>query len=78
MKRSSIYQGGESRGDGSGAEESGGEFGREYPMYIAGQKVTTTEKMKSTNPSRPSQVIGVSESIGGTSQPCRGSGTQVF
>jgi len=34
-------------------------FGREYPMYIAGQKVTTTEKMKSTNPSRPSQVIGV-------------------
>ena len=35
------------------------EFGREYPMYIAGQKVTTTEKMKSTNPSRPSQVIGV-------------------
>src|SRR5882762_10237847 len=36
-----------------------GEFGREYPMYIAGQKVTTTEKMKSTNPSRPSQVIGV-------------------
>src|SRR6201984_1114060 len=35
------------------------EFGREYPMYIAGQKVTTTEKMQSTNPSRPSQVIGV-------------------
>src|SRR5258705_2389179 len=34
-------------------------FGREYPMYIAGQKVTTTEKMKSTNPSRPAQVIGV-------------------
>ncbi len=32
-------------------------FGREYPMYIAGQKVTTTEKMKSTNPSRPSQVM---------------------
>jgi 1-pyrroline-5-carboxylate dehydrogenase len=35
------------------------DFGREYPMYIAGQKVTTTEKMQSTNPSRPSQVIGV-------------------
>src|SRR5246127_148115 len=35
------------------------EFGREYPMYIAGQKVTTAEKMQSTNPSRPSQVIGV-------------------
>jgi 1-pyrroline-5-carboxylate dehydrogenase len=36
-----------------------GEFGREYPMYIGGEKVFTTEKMMSTNPSRPSQVIGV-------------------
>jgi 1-pyrroline-5-carboxylate dehydrogenase len=36
-----------------------GELGREYPMYIGGQKVFTTEKMMSTNPSRPSQVIGV-------------------
>jgi 1-pyrroline-5-carboxylate dehydrogenase len=35
------------------------EFGREYPMYIAGQEVTTTDKMQSTNPSRPAQVIGV-------------------
>jgi 1-pyrroline-5-carboxylate dehydrogenase len=35
------------------------EFGREYPMYIGGQKVTTTEKRASTNPSHPSQVIGV-------------------
>src|SRR5271166_3986879 len=35
------------------------ECGREYPMYIAGQKVFTVEKMTSTNPSRPSQVIGV-------------------
>ncbi|MGA2421384.1 MAG: L-glutamate gamma-semialdehyde dehydrogenase, partial [Candidatus Acidiferrum sp.] len=36
-----------------------GEFGREYPMYIGGEKVYTTEKMMSSNPSRPSQVIGV-------------------
>src|SRR5271168_2475910 len=36
-----------------------GEFGREYPMYIGGEKIYTTEKMMSTNPSRPSQVIGV-------------------
>src|SRR5256886_2411285 len=35
------------------------EFGREYPMYIAGQKVITTEKRSSTNPSHPSQIIGV-------------------
>src|SRR5947209_19290967 len=39
-----------------------GEFGREYPMYIAGQKVITTEKRSSTNPSHPSQVIGVFQS----------------
>src|SRR5580693_2068071 len=36
-----------------------GEFGREYPMYIGGERVFTTEKLYSTNPSRPSQVIGV-------------------
>jgi 1-pyrroline-5-carboxylate dehydrogenase len=35
------------------------EFGKEYPMYIGGEKVYTTEKMASTNPSHPSQVIGV-------------------
>ena len=35
------------------------EFGREYPMYIGGEKVYTTAKMTSTNPSHPSQVIGV-------------------
>ena len=27
-----------------------GEFSREYPMWIGGQKVTTTEKRTSTNP----------------------------
>ncbi len=35
------------------------EFGREYPMWIAGKKSITTGKRKSTNPSRPSEVVGV-------------------
>ncbi len=35
------------------------EFGHEYPMWIAGKKVVTEKKRKSTNPSRPSEVIGV-------------------
>ena len=35
------------------------EFGREYPMWLNGQKVITKEKRTSTNPSRPSEVIGV-------------------
>ena len=39
------------------------EFGREYPSYIDGQQVLTTEKRTSTNPSRPSQVIGVVQHV---------------
>src|SRR5215468_4072069 len=35
------------------------DFGHEYPMWIDGKKVVTTGKRKSTNPSKPSQVIGV-------------------
>jgi 1-pyrroline-5-carboxylate dehydrogenase len=35
------------------------EFGREYPMYIDGQEVITTAKRTSTNPSHPTQVLGV-------------------
>jgi 1-pyrroline-5-carboxylate dehydrogenase len=35
------------------------EFGREYPMYIGGQAATSAQKKSSTNPSRPSQVLGV-------------------
>lgn len=38
------------------------EFGREYPMYIGGQKVITVDKKSSTNPSHPTQVIGVFQS----------------
>src|SRR3989454_1644482 len=35
------------------------EFGREYPIWLGGKKVTTAEKRTSTNPSRPAEVIGV-------------------
>jgi 1-pyrroline-5-carboxylate dehydrogenase len=35
------------------------QFGHEYPMWLGGKKVTTPGKRKSTNPSRPSEVIGV-------------------
>src|SRR5437899_12043948 len=35
------------------------EFGREYPMWLGSQKVTTNEKRTSTNPSHPMEVIGV-------------------
>ncbi len=36
-----------------------GKFGREYPLTIGGERITTTEKIKSYNPSHPSEVIGV-------------------
>ncbi|HKW57814.1 MAG TPA: L-glutamate gamma-semialdehyde dehydrogenase [Candidatus Acidoferrum sp.] len=42
-----------------GLKKVASEFGREYPMYIGGRKVETAEKRSSTNPSHPSQVIGV-------------------
>jgi 1-pyrroline-5-carboxylate dehydrogenase len=35
------------------------DFGHEYTMWIGGKRVNTTGKRKSTNPSRPSEVIGV-------------------
>jgi 1-pyrroline-5-carboxylate dehydrogenase len=35
------------------------EFGHEYPMWINGKKVVTEKKRKSTNPSKPTEVIGV-------------------
>ncbi len=37
----------------------GAELGREYPLIIAGERVTTAEKIRSTNPSHPEQVVGV-------------------
>jgi 1-pyrroline-5-carboxylate dehydrogenase len=36
-----------------------GMFGREYPLVIGGEKITTTEKTKSLNPSHPSEVIAI-------------------
>jgi len=36
-----------------------GLFGHEYPLVIAGERVTTTEKTKSLNPSHPNEVIGI-------------------
>ena len=36
-----------------------GMLGREYPLVIGGEKITTTEKTKSYNPAQPDQVIGI-------------------
>ncbi len=34
-------------------------LGKEHPIIIAGERITTAEKLYSYNPSRPSEVIGV-------------------
>ncbi|MGC1998706.1 MAG: aldehyde dehydrogenase family protein, partial [Candidatus Acidiferrales bacterium] len=36
-----------------------GMFGRDYPLTIGGQRITTTEKIHSHNPSHPDQVVGI-------------------
>ncbi len=36
-----------------------GELGREYDLVIGGRRVRTADKITSTNPARPAQVIGV-------------------
>src|SRR5262249_31097799 len=42
----------------------GAELGREYDMVIGDKLIRTTEKIKSLNPARPSQVVGIFQSAG--------------
>jgi 1-pyrroline-5-carboxylate dehydrogenase len=36
-----------------------GQFGREYDLEIAGERLTTPAKLKSVNPSRPGEIVGI-------------------
>jgi 1-pyrroline-5-carboxylate dehydrogenase len=40
------------------------ELGREYDMVIGNRLVKTTEKIKSVNPAKPSEIVGVFQSAG--------------
>jgi 1-pyrroline-5-carboxylate dehydrogenase len=35
------------------------EFGRDYPLIIGGERITTDKKTKSLNPSNPNEVVGI-------------------
>src|SRR5712692_353627 len=35
-----------------------GELGREYPLIIGGERIQTSDKIRSINPSHPEQVVG--------------------
>jgi 1-pyrroline-5-carboxylate dehydrogenase len=41
-----------------------GQLGREYDLIIGGQRVKTTDKIQSLNPSRPSQIVGLHQKAG--------------
>ena len=40
-------------------EQVRGELGREYPLIINGEKITTDQKFESINPAEKSQIVGV-------------------
>ena len=35
------------------------EFGREYDLSIAGERLRTPDKLKSMNPSNPTEIVGI-------------------
>ncbi|HKW18791.1 MAG TPA: L-glutamate gamma-semialdehyde dehydrogenase [Terriglobales bacterium] len=41
-----------------------GQLGREYDLIIGGHRVKTAEKIRSLNPSRPSEVVGIHQKAG--------------
>lgn len=39
-----------------------GQFGKEYPLVIGGEKVITKDKINSVNPAAPKEIVGVTQS----------------
>ncbi|HEY7097913.1 MAG TPA: L-glutamate gamma-semialdehyde dehydrogenase [Terriglobales bacterium] len=40
------------------------QLGREYDLIIGGKRVKTTDKIKSVNPAKPSQIVGIHQKAG--------------
>src|SRR5580693_1786378 len=45
-------------------EKVRGQLGREYDLIIGGKRVKTADKIKSLNPAKPSQVVGIHQKAG--------------
>src|SRR5881275_175051 len=45
-------------------EKVRGQLGREYDLIVGGKRVKTTDKIKSLNPAKPSQVVGLHQKAG--------------
>ena len=41
-----------------------GQLGREYDLIIGGKRVKTTDKIKSLNPAKPSEIVGIHPKAG--------------
>lgn len=48
----------------SAIEKVRGQLGREYDLVIGGKRVKTQDKIKSINPAKPSQVVGLHQKAG--------------
>src|SRR5689334_21084117 len=40
------------------------QLGREYDLIIGGKRVKTSDKIKSLNPSKPSEIVGIHQKAG--------------
>src|SRR5882762_416616 len=45
-------------------EKVRGQLGREYDLVIGGKRVKTGDKIRSLNPAKPSQIVGVHQKAG--------------
>ncbi len=45
-------------------EKVRGQLGREYPLIIGGERIKTQDKIKSINPARPSEIVGIHQKAG--------------
>jgi 1-pyrroline-5-carboxylate dehydrogenase len=48
----------------SAIEKVRGQLGHEYDLIIGGKRVRTTDKIRSLNPAKPSQVVGIHQKAG--------------
>ncbi len=48
----------------AGIEKVRGQLGREYDLIIGGERIKTADKIRSINPARPSQLVGLHQKAG--------------
>jgi 1-pyrroline-5-carboxylate dehydrogenase len=60
-------------------EKIRGELGREHPLMIGGKKVMTQDKLKSINPAKPSELVGLFQKAGTAEvEPAMNAALQAF